>query len=155
MLKSVVCTLLYWYLFCSCSLGAISVTEGKMCRQANANTSQKGNYSNFRNEKLGYTPVEVISSLFNLHNNAWLFNSIFSIVYISLFIIYNLLLNFFSADGKVVCVDDFNEHIAIRLRFNEQASQRNALHAAEQIREAPKWFGSGKYQSCLGQNVLQ
>ena len=40
-------------------LGSISVSEGKLCRQANANTSQKGNYSNFRNEKLGYTPVEV------------------------------------------------------------------------------------------------
>ena len=40
-------------------LGSISVSEGKLSRQANANTSQKGNYSNFRNEKVGYTPVEV------------------------------------------------------------------------------------------------
>lgn len=40
-------------------LGSISVSEGKSCRESNANTSQKGNYANFRNEKLGYTPVEV------------------------------------------------------------------------------------------------
>ncbi len=40
-------------------LGAISVSEAKVARLAGANTSQKGNYSNFRNEKLGYTPVDV------------------------------------------------------------------------------------------------
>ena len=40
-------------------LGSVSVSEGKLSRQANANTSQKGNYSNFRNEKVGYSPVEV------------------------------------------------------------------------------------------------
>jgi hypothetical protein len=45
-------------------LGAISVTEGKMCRQAGVTSSQKGNYSNFRNEKLGLTPLEVTARFF-------------------------------------------------------------------------------------------
>mmetsp|Transcript_5234 Transcript_5234/g.11448 ORF Transcript_5234/g.11448 Transcript_5234/m.11448 type:complete len:1188 (+) Transcript_5234:1048-4611(+) len=40
-------------------LGAISVTEGKFCQQAGCMSSQKGNRSNFRNEKLGYKTVNV------------------------------------------------------------------------------------------------
>ncbi len=45
-------------------LGAICVTEGKFAQQAGANSSQKGNRSNFRNEKLGYTPVDVTGRWF-------------------------------------------------------------------------------------------
>jgi hypothetical protein len=45
-------------------LGAISVTEGKVCRQAGVMSSQKGNYSNFRNEKLGYQLVDVTGRWF-------------------------------------------------------------------------------------------
>jgi hypothetical protein len=45
-------------------LGAISVTEGKLCRQAGVISSQKGNYSNFRNEKLGINAVEVTARFF-------------------------------------------------------------------------------------------
>ncbi len=45
-------------------LGAICVTEGKFCRQSGMMSTQKGNNSNFRNEKLGYTPVEVTGRWF-------------------------------------------------------------------------------------------
>jgi hypothetical protein len=45
-------------------LGAICVTEGKFAQQAGSNTSQKGNRSNFRNEKLGYTSVDVTGRWF-------------------------------------------------------------------------------------------
>lgn len=45
-------------------LGAISVTEGKACRQGGVISSQKGNFSNFRNEKLGYSPVDVTGRWF-------------------------------------------------------------------------------------------
>ena len=45
-------------------LGAICVTEGKFAQQAGANSSQKGNRSNFRNEKLGFTPVDVTGRWF-------------------------------------------------------------------------------------------
>lgn len=45
-------------------LGAICVTEGKICRQAGMTTSQKGNYSNFRNEKLGVTSVDITGRWF-------------------------------------------------------------------------------------------
>ena len=45
-------------------LGAISVTEGKYAKQAGLNSSQKGNKSNFRNEKLGYTCVDVTGRWF-------------------------------------------------------------------------------------------
>jgi hypothetical protein len=45
-------------------LGAICVTEGKFAQQAGSNSSQKGNRSNFRNEKLGYSPVDVTGRWF-------------------------------------------------------------------------------------------
>lgn len=45
-------------------LGAICVTEGKFAQQAGSNSSQKGNRSNFRNEKLGFTPVDVTGRWF-------------------------------------------------------------------------------------------
>lgn len=45
-------------------LGAISVTEGKFAQQVGCNSSQKGNRSNFRNEKLGFTPVDVTGRWF-------------------------------------------------------------------------------------------
>lgn len=45
-------------------LGAISVTEGKFAQQAGSNSSQKGNRSNFRNEKLGYSSVDVTGRWF-------------------------------------------------------------------------------------------
>lgn len=46
-------------------LGAICVTEGKKCRQAGVNSTQKGNQSNFRNEKLGVVPVEITGKWFS------------------------------------------------------------------------------------------
>jgi hypothetical protein len=45
-------------------LGAICVTEGKFAQRAGANSSQKGNRSNFRNEKLGFTNVDVTGRWF-------------------------------------------------------------------------------------------
>lgn len=45
-------------------LGAICVTEGKACRQAGVISSQKGNFSNFRNEKLGVTNIDVTGRWF-------------------------------------------------------------------------------------------
>ncbi len=50
-------------------LGAISVTEGKSCRQAGVTSSQKGNFSNFRNEKLGITPVDITARWFASANS--------------------------------------------------------------------------------------
>jgi hypothetical protein len=51
-------------------LGAISVTEGKACRQAGVVSSQKGNFSNFRNEKYGVTPVDVTARWFASASNS-------------------------------------------------------------------------------------
>eukprot|EP01040_Poterioochromonas_malhamensis_P006668 gene6668-7183_t len=51
-------------------LGAISVTEGKECRQAGVISSQKGNFSNFRNEKLGITPVDITARWFASSGNS-------------------------------------------------------------------------------------
>jgi hypothetical protein len=51
-------------------LGAISVTEGKACRQAGVVSSQKGNFSNFRNEKYGVTPVDVTARWFASAGNS-------------------------------------------------------------------------------------
>lgn len=51
-------------------LGAISVTEGKLCRQSGCVSSQKGNYSNFRNEKLGGIPVDVNARWFTSASNS-------------------------------------------------------------------------------------
>lgn len=49
-------------------LGAISVTEGKACRQGGVISSQKGNFANFRNEKLGVMPVDVTGRWFSSAN---------------------------------------------------------------------------------------
>lgn len=45
-------------------LGAICVTEGKACRQSGVISSQKGNFSNFRNEKLGVQNVDLTGRWF-------------------------------------------------------------------------------------------
>lgn len=45
-------------------LGAVCVSEGKACRQAGATVSQKGNYSNFRNEKLGVSNIDITGKWF-------------------------------------------------------------------------------------------
>eukprot|EP01038_Epipyxis_sp_PR26KG_P006849 gene6849-9376_t len=45
-------------------LGAICISEAKECRENGANTSQKGNYSNFRNEKLGVQVVDITGRWF-------------------------------------------------------------------------------------------
>lgn len=51
-------------------LGAVSVTEGKTARQASLISSQKGNYSNFRNEKLGGIPVDITGRWFAVAANS-------------------------------------------------------------------------------------
>jgi hypothetical protein len=45
-------------------LGAVCTSEGKACRLAGATVSQKGNYSNFRNEKLGVEFVDITGRWF-------------------------------------------------------------------------------------------
>lgn len=46
-------------------LGAICIAEGKYCREVGVNTSQKGNNSNFRNEKLGFTNMDLTGRWFS------------------------------------------------------------------------------------------
>ncbi|RYH11471.1 hypothetical protein EON65_38750 [archaeon] len=64
-------------------LGAICVTEGKKCRQAGVNSSQKGNNSNFRNEKLGFTPVDITGRWFASITEAEVNNKVLHCDYVS------------------------------------------------------------------------
>jgi len=50
-------------------LGAVCVTEAKFAQQAGCNSSQKGNRSNFRNEKLGFSGVNVTGRWFASANS--------------------------------------------------------------------------------------
>jgi hypothetical protein len=51
-------------------LGAVSVTEGKNARQASLVSSQKANFSNFRNEKLGGLCVDITGRWFAVAANS-------------------------------------------------------------------------------------
>ena len=71
-------------------LGAISVTEGKFSRQAGTNSSQKGNKCNFRNEKLGFTPIDVTGRWFASVNTTKTLHCDYVSTMVSCFLFHNI-----------------------------------------------------------------